>query len=221
MRRKKNRNRIKNKQSSQLPKADEYDLKSSLKRLHQRSENSGGETISYFDANEKSGQTINSESIVPQQESTTALFLLINDSINSRYDKLKDDITIVSDKIGNSIKNLRIEIDKKLEKKVNLVLFNKLFYGAISVIVTMAIIIYIFSYSGLLKNTNTNKEKIDSVTLEQKTLNKNIKSVEKKLFDLQEKQNELEKSFKRNKLSPTKNIVHLEDSAKNKDDSNK
>lgn len=195
MGRKKNRN--KNKQPFPVQRPEEYDLRNSLKRLYQKREKDGSRTISDFKSDENAGQTINSDAVAFKQENTTGLFLQINDSINSRYDKLKDDISNVSDKIGISTDKLRVEMDKKLEGKVNSTLFYRLFYGAISVIVSMAIIIYIFSYSDLLKDSNQNKEKIDSIKLEQRNLNKDIKDVKKKLIDLREKQNVLEKMVNR------------------------
>jgi len=146
-----------NRQSSR---PDDYDLKSSLKRLNQRKELEGGSTNSEFESNEYS-RNINSSSFESYSGETTGLFLQINDSINSRYDKLKDDISCVSDKIGDSISELRDEIDNKLDKKVNEKHFNGLFYGAVSVLVVIATLIYLLSYTDLIKDSKENRSDLD------------------------------------------------------------
>lgn len=95
MRRNKGSN--KNKRPFLTEKREEYDLKSSLNRLNQKKDISGGTTISEYESKEFERQPINSISISSNQgETATGLFLQINDSINARYDKLKDDITLVS-----------------------------------------------------------------------------------------------------------------------------
>lgn len=190
-----NKGRNKPKQPSSINKQEEYDLKSSLNRLNQNKDISGGTTISDYESTEFERQSINSTSISSNQGQATGLFLQMNDSINARYDKLKDDITNVSDKISSSTDTLRIEIESKLNEKVNSTLFYRLFYGAISVIVAIATVIYIFSYSVLVTNSNTNKENIDQKINELNTIKEDIVNSKAKIEELTKKQFELEKEI--------------------------
>jgi hypothetical protein len=115
--------RKKNKPATPVQRREEYDLKKSLNRLNQKKEIGGSSTISDFESEKYLGKTINPTSILSNQGNTTGMFIQISDSINTRYDKLKDDISNVSEKIGISTENLRLEIDHKLEKKLNSNLF--------------------------------------------------------------------------------------------------
>lgn len=196
-----NKGRNKPKQPSSIQKQEEYDLKSSLNRLNQRKDISGGTTISDFESSEFERQPINSTSILSNQGQSTGLFLQMNDSINARYDKLKDDITTVSDKISSSTDSLRLEIESKLNEKVNSTLFYRLFYGAISVIVAIATVIYMFSYSELVQNSKTNKDNIDKELNELKNIKEDISNSKSKIEELTKKQYEIEKEI----IKKTKN----------------
>lgn len=146
------------KQNQQSQRTDDYDLKRSLSKLNQRRDLEESSTNSEYESN-NSRKNINSSSSIASNNENTGFVLQINDSINSRYDKLKDDISCVSDKIGQSNSDLREEIDKKLDKKVS----EKLFYGAISVVVVLGVLIYSLSYSDLIKDNKQFKTDISSI----------------------------------------------------------
>ncbi|MFA6651467.1 MAG: hypothetical protein WCS46_02160 [Bacteroidales bacterium] len=199
MSRNKGKKRIK--QPAPIQHQEEYDLKASLGRLNQRIDIESGSTISDSAPTEFEQQSINSTSILSNQGQTTSLYLHLNDSFNSRYEKLKDEISNVSEKITDSRDNLRTEIENKLNNKVNIDLFNKLFYGAISVIVVIASLIYLFSYSVLIKNVDSNKVKIDTIIFQLNDLRKNINEPNLKIDELMKQSKDIEQMNKADKIN--------------------
>lgn len=183
------------KQGTTIHNKEEYDLKCSLNRLNQKRDIRGGTTISEYEPTDSERQSINSTSILSNQGQSTGLFLQMNDSINARYDKLKDDISLVSDKISSSTDSLRLEIETKLNDKVNSTLFYRLFYGAISVIATLSTVIYVFSYSDLVENSNKDNDKIDKTINELQIVKENISNSKIKIDELTNKQFEFEKEI--------------------------
>ena len=175
---KKKNKKYKQKNSVQHKKED-YNLRESLKKLNQNISSNQETTISEFQRNEPISRRIDSETLSSNLPDNTGVLFQINESINSRYDKLKDDISNVSERINESTSNLRIEIEGKLNKKVNSNLFYRLFYGAISALIVIATLIYLFSYSEIIKDTKTNKTKIEKIINKIDTSKENIKTIHK------------------------------------------
>lgn len=169
---------------NQSARPEDYNLKQSLGKLRQSQGGNLSSTETGYNA-EYSSRKINSSKLSTDMQESTGFIMQIHESMNSRYDNLKDDITCVSDKINTSICSLRSEIENKLDKKLNEKLFHGLFYGAISVIVVMASLIYLFSYSGLVQDNKETKDLINKVTPRLENNEKSIKLIEDKIKDIE------------------------------------
>jgi len=184
-------NRKKNMQPISGHNQDDYDLKSSLNKVNQKRSLKTKETISDFETVQTKSQPIDSTSLASNQGVTTSIFFQLSESFNKKYDKLRDDISGIGDKISTSNDDLRKELEGKISDKIG----SKLFYGAVAVVCVIAAIIYALSYSSLIEKTENNETNIKTI-MEQKTnINSRLNSVELKIEKIDEKQDYIEKEL--------------------------
>lgn len=171
MGRKKNKQQVQRTQP--IAQSDPYDLKASLKKLDQHQNNNGQIETNSTIQDKPLKRTINN-SPVSNSETTGYSY--------ERYDRLDDKFTQYKDsnesahnqlrtELEKKISSLRTETDGNLDKKVS----EKIFYGAVAVIVVIAGLIYSLSYSGLVSDTKKNNETI--IKLE------NADAIQQKQFD--------------------------------------
>lgn len=176
------------------PQRDDYDLKSSLQKLNQKRSFSESETSIDFRANiENTGGL--SGSGIPSYEPTDSgnLILKINESINSRYDKLDQNIKQVDDKISNSSDSLRQEIESKIDNKLDTTVFKY----AISALVIITVLIYTLSYSSLMTDNSENRNSMKNLENEVERQSEDIKEIKTDVEKLEDEQNEIYKSIKK------------------------
>ena len=115
----------------------------------------------------------------------------MSESFNSKYDKLKDDISDVGDKISSSNNNLRKELEGKISDKVS----NSIFYGAVAVIVTITVIIYSLSYSPLVEKAESNEISTKSILQQNVEIKSKLNSVELKVDKIDNRQDSIDKEL--------------------------
>lgn len=190
-----NKNRKKPRQTQSIQ--DDYNLKKSLGKLKQSQSGNSGITSTGQNINENLSSGINSSNLTSNIGDTTGHILQINESMNKRYDSLKNDISCIPEKISLSTDNLRNEIDIKLDKKVS----DKLFYGAISVVVVIASLFYIFSYNITLQDTKKSSEDLYIIKPKIEVFDKSIESNKQTIDKIKDEIDAFEDSIKNMKRS--------------------
>lgn len=138
-------------------KSEDYNLRDSLKKLNQHQVIPISETSSGIERNKDNQGVINASSLKQQQTNeTTGIYIQLNENMNSRYDTLNQSIGDVREKIGTTNKDLRIELEGKINKKLDF----QFFIYAIIVLVTITSLIYTFSYKDVVEKTNANEKRI-------------------------------------------------------------
>jgi tetrahydromethanopterin S-methyltransferase subunit G len=165
--------------------SNEYDLKSSLSKLNQRKDFPETQTSSNYKIEPSHAPNLNSESFIKEGQTETGIYFKINENINSRYDRLRDEIAAVNEKIGDSNDTLRQELEDKIEKKVG----EKLFYGAVACLILIGGIIYAVSYSSLTtkgdsneKDINRHDSRIEIIEKKVEIIDNNLKEVDRRLY---------------------------------------
>lgn len=159
---------------------NEYDLKESLSKLNQRKDFPDTQTSSSYKIEQTHAPNLNSESFVKEGQTETGIFFKINENINSRYDRLRDDIAAVKEKIGDSNDTLRQELENKIEKKVG----EKLFYGAVASLLLIGGIIYAISYSSLTTKADNNEKDINRHDSRIENIEKNVERIDNSLKEV-------------------------------------
>jgi len=198
---KKKRNRKPIVQSSRN-KQNEYDLKSSLKKLNQRKNLPNSETSTEFEINKPQPSEINQSSLNENlQNETSAIYVKLSESFNTRYDTLNDSINNVNDKIVGSSSDLRLELETKIGEKLE----TKFFLLAVSVLMAVSTLIYTLSYTDLISDTKDNSESARSLEKDIEIRKDEIKELKNDHEKMEEKQKELEIKFIKFKQTPTPN----------------
>lgn len=177
-----------NKKKKNIPQRDDYDLKSSLQKLNQRRSLPESETSKDFQIKSENLGGL-SGSGIPSYEPTDSgsLILRINENINSRYDKLDQNIKQVDDKISNSNDSLRQEMEGKIENKLD----TKIFLYAISALVVITVLIYTLSYSNLISDNSDAKNKIRNIENDIDRQSEDIKTIKNDIDKIEDEQNDL------------------------------
>jgi len=167
---------------------DTYNLKNSLNKLNQKQVNTNSTTSTEFKIDSSEQGVVSSDLLANESLKETKLLLSINDRFSDKVDKLKDDIYSANEKIGQSTDSLRLELEAKIEHKIS----DKLFYGAIAVMVLISSIIYSLSYSHLMvkvesgsKIISLNKQKVSELNESVNSLEKILHKQEKRIFKIE------------------------------------
>jgi hypothetical protein len=166
----------------------DYDLRKSLGKLNQRKKLPKSETSTNFEIKKSSAENINSTSINENLTDETNIYFKLNESINSRYDVLSENIQSISDKVNDSSDNLRIEVDEKLDKKLD----SNIFFYAVSALILITILIFTLSYSNLISDTNDNTDKVQDLNNKIENQKEDIEKIEEKIESIEKKQDDLE-----------------------------
>jgi hypothetical protein len=177
-----------NKKKKNIPQRDDYDLKSSLQKLNQKRSLPESETSKDFQIRSENIGGL-SGSGIPLYEPTDSgsLILKINESINSRYDKLDQNIKQVDNKISNSNDSLRQEMEGKIDNKLD----TKIFLYAVSALVVITLLIYTLSYSNLLSDNTDAKNKIRNIENGLERQSEDIKTIKSDIDKIEDDQNEI------------------------------
>lgn len=178
-------------------KQNEYDLKSSLKKLNQRKNFPNSETSTSFEINKSQSSEINQSNLNENlQTETSAIYFKLNESFNTRYDTLNDSIKNVNDKIVNSSSDLRQELETKISEKLDV----NFFIWTIGALIVITTLIFTLSYSNLVSETKDNSNSVKSLQKDINTQKDDIKELENDNDKMEEKQKELEiELIKKNK----------------------
>lgn len=174
----KKKTKIGNLQSSQNYDSNDFDLKKNLGKLNQRTTLPETYTSTEHIIEDTKSAGIKSDFLANDGLGETKLLLKLNDKFYDKIDNLKTEIFSTNEKIGQNTDSLRNELENKIDKKVS----EKIFYGAISVIILIAGIIYTLSYSNMITKVENNTQDIDKLEIQNN-------SIESKL---QKKENEIE-----------------------------
>lgn len=147
--------------SQRQPNQDAYDLDSNFTRISKHSSSAGYET-SAENTPQREHQQLNSR-YFDESKSTSAGIP------NDRYDRLDDKIQSLSDKNDTAHTDLRIELEgkigvnyKNLETKIDKKLSKQWYSWTIGALVAIVGLIYILSYSGLIKKSDSHDREISN-----------------------------------------------------------
>lgn len=170
-------------------KKDEYDLKQSLSKLNQRKELPNSQTSTDFEISKSQSSGINQKRLNENLNSETAtIYFKLNESFNSRYDTLNDNIQTVRDKISDSSDILRQELEGKIDSKLE----TKFFIWTVIALVAITTLIFKISYSNLISETKENTNSVKSLQKEIENQKEEIKDLEKDIERTEQKQKDLE-----------------------------
>lgn len=165
------RNNKNNRSSSPKNLDDEYDLKASLRKVRQKGYIPNSTTHNDKNNERTENSIISSDQIYVSDY--THSFMQINDTINSRYDKLNDDLSRYKESNNSEHylldKELRCEIRKEIDtvrKELSNKLDYKWFSAAVGVLITIGSLFYLLSYNDALRNIDENKNKLINIEKE-------------------------------------------------------